>query len=96
MPRGRFVPVTVPLYYEGHGYRKGSRIRVTISAPAGDQPIWAFKRARGKGAKVAISSTRKHPSKLVLPLVKGVGVPTDYPPCPGLRGEPCRKYKPAN
>ncbi len=38
----RFVEVTVPLYYEGHVYRAGSRIRVTIAAPGGTQPLWAF------------------------------------------------------
>jgi predicted acyl esterase len=96
MPADRYVPVTIPLYYEGHPYRAGSRIRVTISAPAGDQPIWAFAKARGKGAKIAIASSRRHPSKLVLPVVKGLGIPTDLPPCPGLRGEPCRDYEPAN
>src|SRR5213078_2281903 len=42
LPRKRFVRVTIPLYYEGHAYRAGSRIRVTISAPNGDQPIWSF------------------------------------------------------
>jgi hypothetical protein len=26
--------------------------------------------------------------------VPGVSVPTGLPPCPGLRGEPCRSYKP--
>jgi predicted acyl esterase len=35
MPAGQFVPVAVPLYYQGHAYRTGSRIRVTISAPNG-------------------------------------------------------------
>ena len=33
LPRGRFTQVVVPLYYEGHVYRAGSRIRITISAP---------------------------------------------------------------
>ncbi|HZE05441.1 MAG TPA: CocE/NonD family hydrolase, partial [Solirubrobacteraceae bacterium] len=42
LPRGRFSRVVVPLYYEGHVYRAGSRIRITISAPGGDQPSWAF------------------------------------------------------
>ena len=42
LPKGRFTELTVPLYYEGHVYRAGSRIRVIISAPSGDQPIWAF------------------------------------------------------
>jgi hypothetical protein len=27
-------------------------------------------------------------------VVPGVGVPTGLPPCPGLRGEPCRPYQP--
>src|SRR3954471_13962253 len=37
LPKGKWAKVTVPLYYEGHMYRKGSRIRVTIAAPGGDQ-----------------------------------------------------------
>ena len=40
MPAGQFVKVVIPLYYQGHAYRTGSRIRVTISAPKGTQPIW--------------------------------------------------------
>jgi uncharacterized protein len=91
LPRGRFVKLTIPLYYEGHAYRAGSRIRVRISAPNGDQPIWSFGKTRPKGtAKVAIGHGGRRPSRLVLPVVAGVSVPTGLPPCPGLRGEPCR------
>ena len=91
----RFVPVTIPLYYEGHAYRAGSRIRVTISAPNGDQPIWSFSETDPNGqANVAIAFSRQMPSSLVLPVVPGVNVPTGLPPCPGLRGEPCRDYQP--
>ncbi len=95
MPRHRFVPVTIPLYYQGHGYRAGSRIKVTISAPGGSQPAWAFAKAKPKHgtAKVAIAYGRKHKSKLLLPVVDGVGIPTGLPPCPGLRAEPCRDYR---
>ncbi len=42
LPKGRFVKVRIPLYYQGHMYREGSRIRVIVSAPGGDQPTWAF------------------------------------------------------
>ncbi len=95
LPPGRFVKVTIPLYYEGHAYRAGSRIRVTIAAPGGSQPIWAFADSQPKGsAKVAIAYSKQMPSKLVLPVVPGVSVPTGLPPCPGLRGEPCRGYQP--
>jgi hypothetical protein len=95
MPKKRFVKVVIPLYYEGHAYRAGTRIRITIAAPNGTQPIWAFDHTRPKGtAKVAIAYSKKMPSSLVLPVVPGVAVPTGLPPCPGLRGEPCRPYQP--
>lgn len=95
LPRKRFAKVAVPLYYQGHAYRAGSRIRVTISAPNGDQPIWSFGETLPKGtAKVTIAHSRKRPSRLLLPVVPGLEVPTGLPPCPGLRGEPCRDYAP--
>ncbi|HSD22818.1 MAG TPA: hypothetical protein VLB79_00675 [Solirubrobacterales bacterium] len=34
------------------------------------------------------------PSRLALPIVPDVSAPTGLPPCPGLRGEPCRDYQP--
>jgi hypothetical protein len=67
---------------------------VTITAPNGDQPIWSFGETQPKArATVAIAYSRSRPSRLVLPVVPGVDVPTGLPPCPGLRGEPCRDYK---
>ena len=60
-----FVPVTIPLYYEGHVYRAGSRIRVRISAPNGDQPIWSFGETEPAGpANVAIGYGEAMPSRL--------------------------------
>jgi predicted acyl esterase len=94
LPAGRYTEVTVPLYYQGHAFRKGSRIRVTIAAPGGDQPVWAFSELSPHGAAhVSIAHGRAFPSRLVLPVVPGVAVPAALPPCPGLRGEPCRVYK---
>jgi hypothetical protein len=91
LPRNRFVPATIPLYYEAHAYRKGSRIRVTITAPNGDQPIWSFGEAQPKGkTSVSIAFSKSRPTSLVLPSVPGIDVTTPLPPCPGLRGEPCR------
>ncbi len=93
LPKGRFTKVAIPLYYEGHMYRAGSRIRVTVSSPNGDQPVWAFAETLPEGtAQVRIASNRKHPSRLILPLVPGISAPTPLPPCPGLRGEPCRTF----
>jgi predicted acyl esterase len=95
LPRGRFVEVVIPLYFEGHVYRAGSRIRVTISAPNGTQPIWSFSQTVPRGtARVWVAFSRRMPSSLVLPVVTGVSVPTGLPPCPSLRNEPCRPYVP--
>jgi uncharacterized protein len=95
MRSDQFVPVTIPLYYEGHMYRSGSRIRVRISAPNGDQPIWSFSETDPPGqANVQIGYGPGMPSRVDLPVVPGVSAPTSLPPCPGLRGEPCRAYQP--
>jgi predicted acyl esterase len=95
MPSDRFVKVTVPLYYQAHAYRPGSRIRVRISAPNGDQPIWSFGETEPAGqAQVAVGYGPDRPSRLRLPVVAKVKIPTALPPCPGLRGEPCRPYRP--
>ena len=92
MPARKFVKVVVPLYYQGHAYRAGTRIRVTIAAPNGTQPIWAFDETVPSGTtSIAFSSTM--PSSIVLPVVPGVNVPTPLPPCPSLRNEPCRAYQ---
>jgi hypothetical protein len=93
MPKGRFVEIVIPLYYEGHVYRAGSRIRLTTSAPNGTQPIWSFAQPVPSGtSKVSIAFSKTMPSSLVLPVVPGMSVPTGYPACPSLRNEPCRPY----
>jgi predicted acyl esterase len=95
MPAGKFVPVTIPLYFEGHAYRAGSRIRVTIAAPNGAQPVWSFSQTQPEGttATVSIAFSPSKASSLILPIVPGVSVPTAQPPCPSLRNEPCRPYQ---
>ena len=93
LPKGKLTKLVIPLYYEGHVYRAGSRIRVTVSAPVGDQPVWAFSETvPTHNTKVTVAFSHKYPSRLILPLVPGVSAPTPLPPCPGLRGEPCRNY----
>jgi uncharacterized protein len=95
MPETGYALVVIPLYFEGHAYRAGSRIRVTIAAPNGAQPVWSFSQTQPPGTtsnvQVVFSPTK--PSSLILPDVPGVNVPTEEPPCPSLRNEPCRPYQ---
>jgi predicted acyl esterase len=94
MPTG-FTKVAIPLYFEGHAYRAGSRIRLTIAAPNGTQPVWSFSQTQPEGgtATESVAFSPSMPSNLVLPVVPGVSVPTGLPACPSLRNEPCRAYQ---
>ena len=44
-------------------------------------------------ASVSVSRAPSRPSRLILPVVPGLDAPTALPPCPALRGQPCRPYQ---
>ena len=88
-PNGPAVEVRVPIDPIAYTFRAGSRLRVTIEAPGGDRPSWAFSTTYAAGATDTIVLGA---SDLVLPTVAGI-VPTDaQPACGTNRGEPCRTY----
>ena len=95
MPQDQYVQVTIPLYFQGHAYRAGTQVRVTISAPNGTQPIWSFDETQplGSTADVYVASSRPMRSRLVLPVVPTT-IGSKQPPCPSLRNEPCRPAEP--
>jgi predicted acyl esterase len=96
LPAGEFVKVRVGLFAVSHVFRAGSRIRISIEAPGGDRTRWRFDTPSTGGAVVnEIAWGKAHPSRLVLPVVRDVDAPPALPPCPGLRGQPCRTYVPA-
>ena len=81
--------VRVPLDGIGYTFRAGSKIRITLSAPGGDRPSWAFSNTYATGATTTINLG---PSTFVFPVVGGV-TPTDaQPACGSNRGQPCRTY----
>lgn len=93
MPNSDYTKVTIPLYFQGHAYRAGSRIRVTVAAPNGTQPVWSFAETEPASgtAKVTVGYSSTMPSRLVLPVVSGLTAGgTPQPACPSLRNEPCR------
>ena len=94
MPADAFTKLVVPLYFSGHPYRAGTRIKVSLAAPNGTQPIWAFDHTEpATGTEtVDVLSDATHPSRLVLPVVSGVTIKTVQPRCGVLRNQPCRPY----
>lgn len=93
LPEGEFVPVRVEIYPFAHAFREGSQIRVIISAPGADKPVWSFVNLDGTQDN-EIARSEGMPSAVVLPVVPGIDVPTELPACPALRGQPCRTYEP--
>jgi uncharacterized protein len=91
LPSDRFEPVRIEIYPVAHAFRAGSQIRLTIDAPGGARPTWAFETIAG-GEQVTIAHDPDHPSRLVLPVVDSVVVPPGLPPCESLRGQPCRRF----
>ena len=73
-----------------HAFRAGSRIRITVDTPGGSRPQWRFDVA-DEAVQVTIHSGAENPSKIVLPAIPGLDVPTERPVCGSLRGQPCRQ-----
>ncbi len=94
LPAGRFTEVRIPILPFAYVFRAGSRIRVTITAPGGDRPVWAFGTTYQTNGKVVdtISLGGNLASALVLSVVHGLTPPDPQPACPSLRGQPCRSY----
>ena len=94
LPAGRFTEVRIPILPFAYVFRPGSRIRVTITAPGGDRPVWAFGTTYQTNGKVldTVSLGGNLASALVLSVVHGLTPPDPQPACPSLRGQPCRTY----
>jgi len=56
--------------------------------------VWLLAESPNIQADVAIGRGPEMPSRLLLPVTAGGNVPRALPPCPGLRGQPCREYQP--
>ena len=90
MPRGyRFLRIEIPAFAQP--FRKGDRMRITLDAPGGAKPLWAF-RTIDHGQRVWVAADRRRPSSFVFTTVPGVRVPASRPACASLRSQPCRSY----
>jgi predicted acyl esterase len=93
---GESTLVRVDIGPLAHAFRAGSSIRLTITAPGGDRPRWTFDTPETDGGVVdTIALGGAQPSKVMLPVVPGLEAGAPLPPCPSLRGQPCRVFEPA-
>jgi hypothetical protein len=91
LPTGEWTAARVLVPAFGHVFRAGSRVRVTINTPGGDQPTWAYDLLDlPTGTQHLLGTGGVAASSVALPVVGGMTVTTPLPPCPSLRGQPCR------
>jgi hypothetical protein len=81
--------VKVPIDPIAHTFRPGTALRVVISAPGGDRPVWAFG-TLDKGQRTTVGLGGVAASALTVDVVHGVEAAPTLPECGALRGEPCR------
>lgn len=93
---GEVVSAKVSIPSFAHVFRVGSRLRVIISDPGRNHGTWEFDSPDYGGATPQHSVHRSPTaaSRIFLPVTTGVQVEPGFPPCPSLRGQPCRDYVP--
>jgi predicted acyl esterase len=102
LPAGEFSKMRIELFPFAHIIRPGSRLRVNIEAPGGNQPFWRFEELAGPATNSVGHSTGM-PSRVVLPRLPSAPFfsPNTLPACTlsgvttqavSLRNQPCRDY----
>jgi hypothetical protein len=95
LPAGEWTQVRVGVAGFGHVLRTGSKVRVSVDTPGGVRADWRFALKTFPGpVTYGIGHDAAHPSKVVLPRLPGVTSEGGSPPCPSLRGQPCRAHQP--
>ncbi|MFT3842704.1 MAG: CocE/NonD family hydrolase [Myxococcaceae bacterium] len=92
---GQWTQVRIGTAGFAHVFRAGSKVKFAVDTPGGVRAAWKFKLATfPEAVAYAIGHEAAHPSKMVLPVIGGMTAPTPLPPCPSLRGQPCRDEVP--
>jgi hypothetical protein len=95
LPAGEWAAARVELFPFAHVFRAGSRIRIQIDTPGDSRELWRFMLLEYEEEVTNyVAHSALHPSSVLLPVIPDVEVPTDPPPCPGLRAQPCRAWEP--
>ena len=96
---GELIHFRLPFMPLAHVFRAGSRIRVALSTPGRDTPLWCFDNPIVAGAAHDVGVGGDAASSLVLPVWSDPGHVLDaeheeHPPADALRGQPARPARP--
>ena len=92
---GEWTPVRIGTAGFSHIFRAGSRIRIAVDTPGDSRASWQFAlKEFPTTVTYDVAHSSAYPSSIVLPVLEGQASTTPLPPCPSLRGQPCRAYVP--
>lgn len=88
---GEFASIRVEMFPFAHAFRAGSQIRIAVGSPGGSRVLWKFDVLSDNGGVInSVGVGELNPSRVVLPAIPGVEIPTDYPGVTALRAQPSR------
>jgi predicted acyl esterase len=92
VPTDAWTLAEVVLPSFAHPLRAGSSLRVSVSSPGRNHGTWEFEPPDygGEAPRFSLGWGGEHASRVLLSTLPGVEVPEGLPPCPSLRGQPCR------
>lgn len=94
---GEWIRFRVPFMPLAHVVRAGSKLRVAVSTPGRDTPLWCFENPVVEGATHAVGLGGERASSLVLPIWSDDEHLLDHaelPAADALRGQPARAARP--
>jgi predicted acyl esterase len=94
VPSDEWVLARVTVFPFAHAFRAGSRIRISVDTPGASRAEWLFVLADSQtdDARIDIGHAEVNASSIMLPVIPNVVVPSELPPCPSLRSQPCRDF----
>lgn len=94
VPADEWVLARVQVFPFAHAFRAGSRIRISVDTPGSSRAEWLFvlDETQTDDARIDVAHSDAFPSSILLPVLPGQTIPTELPPCPSLRGQPCREF----
>jgi predicted acyl esterase len=76
-----------------HPMRAGSRLQLSISSPGRDHGTWQFETPNyEENPTFQLGYGGDLDSNMRLRILPNIEIPEEYPPCTGLRGQPCRSF----
>ena len=95
VPLNQWIAGKVAIPSFAHPIREGSRLRLIVSSPGRNHGTWEFDGPEYMDVPTFdLGYGGAHASSLHLQVLPDIAIPEAFPPCPSLRGQPCRTYLP--